>query len=57
MTMQWYHDIWHNQDMYEVDPFGYGMGLAVGYVLVPAVLLFLMAILAYEAHKKIKGRK
>jgi len=36
--MSWYTHIWHNEQMRVADPFGYGMGLVIGYVLIPVLL-------------------
>lgn len=45
----WYDAIFRDEQMREVDPFGYGMGLAIGYVIIPAALLAMMTILAVAA--------
>jgi len=46
--LEWYDALFRDERMREIDPFGYGMGLAIGYVLIPAVLLFLASIVVWE---------
>lgn len=46
--MEWYDDIFRDPEMARVDPFGYGMGLALGYVIIPAALLGLVLFLGYR---------
>jgi hypothetical protein len=47
--VEWYDDIFRDPEMARIDPFGYGMGLALGYVIIPAVLLGLVLSLGYLA--------
>lgn len=44
--MDWYNSIFRDEQMREMDPFGYGMGLALGYVIIPALLFALALLLA-----------
>lgn len=37
--MSWYTHLWHNEQMRTVDPFGYGIGLVIGYVLIPVLIV------------------
>lgn len=47
--MDWYDAIFRDEQMREVDPFGYGMGLAIGYVIIPGLLFVLALILVATA--------
>ncbi|QPL14440.1 membrane protein [Streptomyces phage EhyElimayoE] len=46
MIPDWYDAFFRDERMREIDPFGYGMGLALGYVIIPATLLALLTVLA-----------
>lgn len=53
--MNWYDSIFRDEAMCEVDPFGYGMGLAIGYVIIPDALLALaicLIVAAWRVHRR-----
>lgn len=46
--MNWYRSVWVDEEMRQVDPEGYGMGLALGYVVIPALLLALVGWIIFQ---------
>lgn len=52
MFPDWYDAIFRDERMREVDPFGYGMGLAFGYVIIPAILVTFTFLLAHAAWRE-----
>jgi hypothetical protein len=43
-VLDWYFGLFRDERMREVDPFGYGMGLAFGYVIIPGAMVAVMAM-------------
>lgn len=52
MVPDWYADFFRDEAMREADPFGYGMGLAIGYVIVPGIIAALVLAVMYAAWKR-----
>lgn len=50
--MGWYDAIFDNRDMAAVDPFGYGMGLAIGYIIIPVMLAALAVVITWQLIQK-----
>jgi hypothetical protein len=50
--MDWYTSLFSDERMRATDPFGYGVGLAFGYVLVPLVLLGLIGVVLWHLTRK-----
>ena len=45
--LQDYHDVWCSDELRRIDPEGCGVGLAIGYVWLPLVVLLAAAVLTY----------
>ncbi len=45
--VQAYHDVWCSDELRVNDPEGCGVGLAIGYVWLPALVLLATAVLVY----------
>jgi hypothetical protein len=49
--MQWYIDYFRSEDLRIVDPEGYALGMTVGFILIPLVVigaLIMIGVLIYE---------
>ncbi|MEU6674790.1 FeoB-associated Cys-rich membrane protein [Streptomyces sp. NPDC046925] len=55
--MSWYTEIFRNQEMRQVDPFGYGVGLALGYVIIPALLVAIAVVIVWSLVKSRKEKR
>lgn len=44
--MKWYTDFFRDEWLREVDPFGYALGLVLGFVLIPALVVLVVVFVS-----------
>jgi hypothetical protein len=52
VIIEWYRSLFEDPAMREADPFGYGMGLALGYVIIPMVMVAALVAVAWPVRRR-----